>query len=632
MTQPTDMAGQPSKGPQALGSQALGSQALGLQALVTQTWGPQTWGPQARAGQTTLALWAPAAATVSVLQPDGSRAPMQPAGEGWHVARMDLPPGSRYRFACDGTTVPDPASRSQPDGPEGWSAVTDRDAYRWTDTAWVGRPWHETVLYELHVGTFSREGNSLGAIPNLDHLVALGVTMIELMPVAAFPGAYNWGYDGVLPYAPHHGYGSPDDLKRLVDACHARGLSVVLDVVYNHFGPTANMIPDYAPGFFTQRHKTPWGEAIDFDSAHAGPVREFFVQNAIYWVREFHMDGLRLDAVQAVFDDGPEHILDELARRVHAAVPDRAVHLTLENDKNDARWLNEGYVAQWNDDFHHVMRVLVARRRDGYYVDYTDAPLRRLGQALAEGFSYQGEESTHRPGLHRGTPSAHLPPTAFVNFLQNHDQVGNTPFGCRLTDLAPDAAVRLGTAVMLLAPGIPMLFMGEEWGSARPFDFFCDYPEKLANMVRNGRREEFSHLPEFSDPAALTRLTDPNAASTRSGSTLDWAATDEPLHAAWLAFHRQLLAVRREAIVPLLPQIAGSAGGFHVLETTDAEGAGALAVTWRLSDGRRLVMAANFSDQPVPWQPPSGRTLFQLVGTAAPLAAWDLVVVLEGAS
>ena len=597
----------------------------------TDTAEQPAWGPQALAGTTTLRLWAPAAATVAVLTPDGARVPMQPSDEGWHNARVSLPPGGRYCFSCDGTTVPDPASRSQPNGPKGWSAVTDPGAYRWSDAAWTGRPWHETVLYELHVGTFSSEGTFLGAIAHLDHLAALGVTMIELMPVATFPGSRNWGYDGVLPYAPHHGYGSPDDLKRLVDACHARGLSIVLDVVYNHFGPAANMIPGYAPGFFTDRHETPWGEAIDFDGAHARPVRDFFIQNAIYWVREFHFDGLRLDAVQAVFDDGPEHILDELAQRVRAAVPGRTLHLTLENDKNDARWLSKGYAAQWNDDFHHVMRVLVARRRDGYYVDYTDAPLRRLGQALAEGFSYQGEVSTHRPGLHRGTRSAHLPPTAFVNFLQNHDQVGNTPFGRRLTALAPDAAVRLGTAVMLLAPGIPMLFMGQEWGSARPFDYFCDYPEPVASMVRNGRRHEFSHLPEFSDPAALERLADPNAASTRDGSVLDWDAIERPEHAAWLAFHRRLLAVRREAIVPLLPQIGGSAGSFDVLGVTDAEGAGALAVTWRLADGRRLVMAANFSDQPVPWQPPSEGTLFRLAGAASPLAAWDLILTLSDA-
>ncbi len=577
------------------------------------------WGAQPGAGGTAFNLWAPAAPAVSIVTPSGQTIPMQPAADGWHAATAPLPPGSLYRFDIGSGLVPDPASRCQPAGPGGWSEVADDAAYRWMDTAWAGRPWCETVLYELHVGTFSPEGTFLGAIPLLDHLATLGITMVELMPVGSFPGSRNWGYDGVLPFAPHHGYGRPDDLKRLVDACHARGISVVLDVVYNHFGPAENEIPRYAPGFFTSRHKTPWGPAIDFDSPHAGPVRAFFIQNAIRWVRDFHMDGLRLDAVQAVFDEGPEHVLDELARRVRAAAPGRIVHLTLENDCNDARWLARPYAAQWNDDFHHVMRVLVAGRRDGYYVDYADAPLRRLGQALAEGFSYQGEESVHRPGLHRGTPCAHLPPTAFINFLQNHDQVGNTPFGARLTALAPDAAVRLGTAVMLLAPGIPMLFMGQEWGSDRPFDYFCDYPEQLADLVRNGRREEFAHLPEFSDPDALRRLTDPNAAATRDGSVLDWEAVGAAGHATWLAFHRRLLAARRELVVPLLPGIAGSAGSYRIVAPD------VLEVAWALAGGR-LVMTANFSDEATPWQP-AGRSLFSLAGGPAGLAPWDLSLV-----
>ena len=598
-------------------------------AATTQDAANPSWGVQ----PDLVSLWAPAVEHVEILVQGSAPVAMQASAEGWHTAHTSLPPASIYRFSCNGTAVPDPASRCQPEGADGWSEVTNPEAYRWSDQTWTGRPWRETVLYELHLGTFSREGTFLGAIGHLDHLAALGVTMIELMPVSTFPGSRNWGYDGVLPYAPHHGYGRPDDLKRLVDECHQRGISVVLDVVYNHFGPASNDIPDYAPGFFTDRHHTPWGGAIDFDGAHAQPVREFFIQNAIYWIEQFHMDGLRLDAVQAVFDDSPEHILDELARRVRAATPGRIVHLTLENDNNDARWLSQGtkYEAQWNDDFHHVMRVLVAQRRDGYYVDYTDAPLRRLGLALTEGFSYQGEESTHRPGLHRGTPSAYLPPTAFINFLQNHDQVGNTPFGKRLTALAPEAAVRLGTAILLLAPGIPMLFMGQEWGSARPFDYFCDYPPALADMVRNGRREEFSHLPEFADPDTLKLLADPNAASTRDGSVLDWEALDAPEHAAWLALHRELLDVRREAVIPLLERMAGSAGSFRILETSDAQGAGALEAAWNLTDGRRLLMTANLSGGAVAWQEPAGERLFSLTGTttASELPAWGLVLTLQ---
>ncbi len=597
------------------------------------------WGPQVRNGKASLGLWAPAVEKVVVVGPDGGRTELRAGSDGWHTGGPDdLAPGSRYRFAVGDAFVADPASRCQPSGADGWSEVVDPNAYPWSDARWHGRPWHETVLYELNVGTFSHAGTFLGAIEHLDHLAALGVTMIELMPVATFPGLRNWGYDGVLPFAPHCAYGHPDDLKRLVDECHARGISVVLDVVYNHFGPASNDIPAYAPGFFTDTHKTPWGEAINFDGPDAGAVREFFVQNAVYWIVEFHMDGLRMDAVQAVFDNSAEHILAEIARRVRQAAPGRIIHLTLENDNNDTRWLArtptgeaQHYEAQWNDDFHHVMRVLVTGRRDGYYVDYADAPLRRLGRALAEGFSYQGEESTHRPGLFRGTPSAHLAPTAFVNFLQNHDQVGNTPFGLRLTALAPDAAVRCGTAVMLLAPAIPMLFMGQEWGSARPFDYFCDYPPPLADMVRNGRREEFSHLPEFADPAALKRLTDPNAPATRDGSCLDWDSVGEPRHAAWLAFHRHLLDVRRETVVPLLPSLGGNAGTFEVIGEAGPDGGGAIEARWRLRDGRSLVMAANFSGHPVPWHVPAGRPLFRLCddAPAGQLAAWDVQLMLE---
>ena len=608
---------------------------------------PPQWGASWQGGRTTFALWAPSAAAVSLLGVDGPPLPMERRGNGWHAAATDaFPPGSRYKLLVDGAAVPDPASRSQPDGPEGFSEVVDPDTYIWSDTAWHGRSWAETVLYELHVGTFSREGTFLGAIPHLDHLAALGVTMVELMPVSAFPGGWGWGYDGVLLYAPYAGYGTPDDLRRLVDECHRRGLSVMLDVVYNHFGPHANTLPGYLPEFFTKRHVTPWGDAIAYDGADGAAVREFYVQNALYWLDEFHMDGLRLDAVHAIQDDSGEHILDEIARRVRAALPGRTLHLVLENDANQARWLGKDaqgaahnhdapcydapcYDAQWNDDFHHAMRVLVTGRRDGYYRDYADDPLRRLGRALAEGFSYQGEESTHRPGLVRGTPSGHLPPTTFVNFIQNHDQVGNTPFGRRLTALAPEAAVRLGTAVTLLAPGIPMLFMGQEWGSARPFDFFCDFPPYLAKLVRDGRRGEFSHLPEFQDPDTLAMLADPGAAATRNACVLDWESAAHEPHAAWLAFHQRLLDVRRTAVLPLLPQIGGLAGTFRTVPAGDGQdGQGMVEARWSLCGGGHLVLAANFCGAPAGWAPPPGHTLFRLIeGTpAGTLAPCDLVL------
>ena len=578
------------------------------------------WGLSDQTG--TVALWAPGVHEAALVRPFRAETPLARGDAGWLGATPpQIGPGARYGLRIGGETVPDPASRSQPDGPGGLSEVVDAGSFTWSDASWTGRPWHETVLYELHLGTFTADGTFVAAIAHLEHLARLGVTMIELMPVGEFPGSRNWGYDGVLPFAPFHGYGRPDDLKRLVDAAHAVGIAVVLDVVYNHFGPTQNAIEHYAPEFFTGRHKTPWGGAIDF----AQPaVRAYFIENAVYWIEEFHLDGLRLDAVQAVFDDGSQHILDEIAARVRTAAADRHVHLTLENDNNDSRWLAPGlYQAQWNDDFHHVMRVLLAGRIDGYYRDYARQPLDRLGKSLAEGFSYQGDdESIHRPGLMRGTPSAHLPPVAFVNFLQNHDQVGNTPFGKRLSALASPAALRLGVAVMLLGPAIPMLFMGEEWAAAQPFDFFCDYDEPLATAVRKGRRDEFSHLPEFSDPEQLAKLADPNAASTRDACVLDWSALSRPPHAEWLAFYRSLLAVRRQSVMPLLPSIGGGAGRYETI------GATAVAVHWALDDGRTLMLAANFADAPAPWQAPEGETLFSLGDPDDGLAPWGVHLVL----
>ena len=585
------------------------------------------WGLSDQTGE--VALWAPSVDRAALVRPFRAATPLARAGGGWlRGTPHQLAPGARYGFRIGDDTVPDPASRSQPDGPGGLSEVVDPGSFSWSDAAWTGRPWHETVLYELHLGTFTAAGTFAAAIARLDHLARLGVTMIELMPVGEFPGARNWGYDGVLPFAPFHGYGRPDDLKRLVDAAHAVGIAVVLDVVYNHFGPGQNAIADYLPEFFTARHETPWGGAIDF----AQPaVRAYFIENARYWIEEFHLDGLRLDAVQAVFDESGRHILDEIAERARAAAPGRHIHLTLENDDNDVRWLERDgqrrpihYAAQWNDDFHHVMRVLLAGRTDGYYRDYAANPLDRLGTALAEGFSYQGDaESIHRPGLMRGTRSGHLPPTAFINFLQNHDQVGNTPFGKRLSALAEPAALRLGVAVMLLGPGIPMLFMGEEWAAAQPFDFFCDYDEGLADKVRKGRRDEFSHLPEFSDPEQLAKLVDPNAASTRDGCVLDWSALSRPPHAEWLAFYRSLLAVRRERVMPLLPLMGGGTGRYTTVGTT------ALAVHWRLDDGRSLSMAANFAGAPVALPAPQGDVLFSLGDSGGGLAPWGLRLALH---
>src|SRR5262245_14150785 len=468
-------------------------------------------------------LWAPALAALT-LRLDGlpDRA-MTAVGDGWfETVVMEASAGTRYVYALpDGGTVPDPASRRQPDDVHGPSEIVDPAAFVWTDTAWRGRPFEDAVFYELHVGTFTPAGTFDGVARELDRLARLGITAIELMPLAESPGRRGWGYDGVYPFAPEASYGPPDALKRLVCAAHARGLMVFVDVVYNHFGPEGNYLARYAPAFFTPQYRTPWGDAIDFAGPSARVVRDFFMHNALYWLEEFHADGLRLDAVHAIHDPSRPHFLEELADTVHRRIGgQRHVHLVLENDRNQAGLLARGtapdrprwYTAQWNDDVHHAFHVLLTGEHSGYYADYADEPAAHLGRALTSGFAYQGEPSAFRGGAARGEPSAHLPPTAFVGFLQNHDQVGNRALGDRLAALAPALAPRTAMAVLLLAPSPPLLFMGEEWGATTPFPFFCDVGPELAPLVREGRRREFAHDPAFRD--TLDRLPDPTADAT----------------------------------------------------------------------------------------------------------------------
>jgi malto-oligosyltrehalose trehalohydrolase len=544
---------------------------------------------------TRFRLWAPAARRVELrlLAGDTVRlsAAMWQTGDGWYAFETDAAPvGSLYRFVIDGElAVPDPASRFQPRDVHGPSEVIDPAAFEWSDADWRGRPWHETVLYELHLGTFSPAGTYDGAAERLPHLAELGVTAIELMPLAEAPGTRNWGYDGVLLYAPEHRYGRPEDLKRFVAAAHAAGLMVFVDVVYNHFGPEGNYLHRYAPQFFTERHATPWGAAIDFEGTRSRVVRDFFIHNALYWIEEFHVDGLRLDAVHAIHDATRPDILTELAQAVRRALPpDRQVHLVLENDDNAARYLareRDGrprfYAAQWNDDIHHALHRLVTGEEHGYYADY-DGPAERLGRALAEGFAYQGEASPHRGGRRRGEPSADLPPVAFVSFLQNHDQVGNRALGERIGALAPREAVRAAAAIVLLAPAPPLLFMGEEWGAPEPFPFFCDFAGELGEAVREGRRREFARFPGFADPAARARIPDPLAPATFEAAKLDWSRLALPEHRDWLDFYRALLALRRREIMPRLADLRGGSGErrLHV--------DGALEVRWRLGGGAIL--------------------------------------------
>ena len=561
-------------------------------------------------------LWAPSARTVELVLPDGpgpAHLSMERGAGGWYEVVAAAVPGTRYRYRIDGRLeVPDPASRYNPEDVHGPSVVVDPRAHRWTDGAWRGRPWEEAVIYELHVGAFTPEGTYAAAATRLDHLVALGVTAIELMPLADFPGARNWGYDGVLPFAPDAAYGSPEDLKRLVEAAHARGLMVLLDVVYNHFGPEGNYLHVYAKPFFTERHHTPWGAALNFDGENARVVRDFFVHNALYWLEEYHLDGLRFDAVHAIADHSTPDILTELAARVRAGPGHgRPVHLVLENDDNEARYLDGGgkspdcYNAQWNDDFHHAFHVLLTGETDGYYADYTPDPARHLGRVMAEGYAYQGEPSPYRDDMPRGEPSAGLPPGAFVSFLQNHDQVGNRALGERMVALAGEQPLRAAVCAWLLAPHPPLLFMGEEFGAATPFLFFCDFGSDLAQAVTDGRRKEFARFARFASPEAQAAIPDPNAPATFARSKLDWSCLANGSHSRWLAYYRELLALRRGAVVPLL---AGAPGGYgrHA-----ACGDGAIVVEWTLGRKSRLEIRLNLADREAKApRPPKGAALY----------------------
>ncbi len=492
------------------------------------------FGTERRAdGSTRFRLWAPACERVTLEIAPGGHAPesdlafreipMQRIAGDWHEGVVQaLPPGTRYRYRLpDGLAVPDPASRFNPDDIHAASALVDPLAYVWRNGDWRGRPWHESVIYELHVGTFTPQGTFAAARERLAHLAGLGVTVVELMPVADFPGRRGWGYDGVLPFAPDAAYGTPDELKALIDEAHGLGMSVLMDVVYNHFGPEGNYLHAYAPQFFDASRHTPWGAAINFDGPSSRVVRDFFAHNALYWVEEFRCDGLRLDAVHAIDDRSSPDIVTEIATALRDGPGrERQVHLVLENDRNQARYLGRDErarpriaSAQWNDDVHHVFHVLLTGQRDGYYADYAEEPMERLGRSLAEGFVYQGQPSEFRAGEPRGEPSAQLPPQAFIDFLQTHDQVGNRAFGERLDALADQALMPAALASLLLAPAVPMLFMGEEWGASTPFLFFCDFGPELAAAVSKGRREEFSRFDAFRDPAGARADSRPERGS-----------------------------------------------------------------------------------------------------------------------
>lgn len=566
---------------------------------------------------TTFRLWAPQAQSVDLMldQPQA----MSRSSDGWFELALDgIAAGTRYRFRIDDEIdVPDPESQFQPDDVSGPSEVIDHSAFPWQATQWRGRPWHEAVFYEAHVGTFTPDGTFEAAIARLDHLVETGITALELMPLADFSGRRNWGYDGVLLYAPDSAYGRPEDLKRLVDAAHARGLMLFLDVVYNHFGPEGNYLSRYAPSFFCEA-ATPWGNAIDYRVAE---VREFAIRNAVHWLENYRFDGLRLDAVHAISAPGTPHLLQSLSERVGdlARRSGRELHLVLENDDNCASWLDPdqgsaqgAYRAQWNDDYHHAWHVLLTGETNGYYEDYAKKPRADVARALSSGFVYQGEHSRHR-SRPRGERSAALSPLAFVNFLQNHDQIGNRPRGDRLDTLCDDAKVEAALAVTLLAPSIPLLFMGEEFGARQPFPFFCDFHGELAEAVRKGRKAEFAHF--F---ATGGDIPDPLADETFRSAILDWPDSDNETAQRRLMLVRDLLRIRRTEIMPRLTS-ASFAG-----QTSDGA---PLQVAWRLG-AETLRLTANLSEHIVSAPPTPGRVLWGRGD--AEMAPWHVRWQLDG--
>jgi maltooligosyltrehalose trehalohydrolase len=568
------------------------------------------FGAQIEGDATRFAVFAPDVQTIRARIGDKPH-PMQAKPEGWRELMLpNAPAGTRYIYDLREVHAPDPASRYQPDGVHEPSAVVDPLGFEWSDGDWRGRPWAETVLVEVHVGAATPEGTFAALAEKLEHWRDLGATAIELMPLSDCPGARNWGYDGVAHFAPNTSYGTPDDLKRLIDRAHRLGLMIFVDVVYNHFGPSGNYLRALSKSFFTDRHQTPWGGGLAYDQQSA--VRDFFLHNALYWLEEFNVDGLRFDAVHAIADDSDQHILAEIAETIRVSFPDREIHLVLENEENEAKWLERDaggeplhYTAQWNDDIHHCWHVLMTGESEGYYADYIENTIARLGRGLAEGFVFQGEPMQIRGGKARGQSSVHLPPAAFVTHVQNHDQIGNRAFGERISALTTPEKLALAHAGLILSPQIPMLFMGEEWSASAPFQFFVDFSDDddLSKAVREGRRREFRHFTAFADEEAAARIPDPTDEKTFLNSKIDWNEITHDPHASVLAEMRDLIALRHREIVPLI-------AGRYLAATYDVS-ADVLKVEWRFAAGG-LGFAASFAkDARVAHLPRDARIIWQ---------------------
>jgi maltooligosyltrehalose trehalohydrolase len=601
------------------------------------------WGARPEEGGTRFSVWAPTAATVEAVLESGRRrgssVPLEQSAGGAFSAKVEgVGPGDRYRYRVDGRgPFPDPASRFQPEGVHGPSEVIDPTRFWWRADGFCGPDPRRLVIYEIHVGTFTPAGTFAGAIDRLPELRELGVTAIELMPVADFPGRRNWGYDGVALFAPARCYGRPDDLRRLVDAAHRLELSVLLDVVYNHLGPDGNYLPTYSPFYLSERHHSPWGQGINFDGRHGPEVRGFFLENALHWIHEYRVDGLRLDATHAIVDESPRHFLAELAAAMRASTAGRQVLIIAEDSRNLSRIVEPesaggwGLDAVWADDFHHQLHRRLTGEADGYYRDYSGS-LADLAATIQRGWFYSGQRSAHQGGP-RGTDSTGLPPGRFIYSLQNHDQVGNRARGERLHHLIDPAAYRAATVVLLASPEPPLLFMGQEWAASAPFLYFTDHHPELGRQVTAGRREEFRHFSAFAGARAREEIPDPQAESTFLASKLDWSEREEERHAAVLRLHQELLALRAGepamATAGREDSAAAAVGeGGLVIRRTSRDGPAILAVV-------RLAGAGTIDLRGLPAMAPRNRRRFEtILTTEEPRFAGDpqpMVVDLAGA-
>ena len=565
---------------------------------------PKSWGAEYVASDVALfRLWAPGQERVTLRLSD-EEIEMSRSDNGWfELQATGVLPGAEYNFVlADGTVVPDPASRAQKADVNGPSLVIDPTRYRWQNSEWRGRPWIDTVVYEMHIGTFTPEGTFRAAIDKLSYLADLGITMIEVLPVSQFGGNRGWGYDGVLLYAPHSAYGAPEDFKAFIDAAHGYGLSVVLDIVLNHFGPEGNYLPLLAPDFFHQERSTPWGAGIAYD---VDAARRYIVEAPLYWLEEYNLDGLRFDAIDQIEDSSDKHVLIEIAERIRAGITDRPIHLTTEDSRNVIFLHPQGeedsaplFTGEWNDDFHNSVHVFATGETHAYYQDFASEPEKLVARVLAEGFAYQGEISP-QTGEKRGVKSSGQPPVAFVDFIQNHDQVGNRAQGERLTELAGADCTKVLLAALLFSPHIPLLFMGEEYGETTPFLFFTDFHGDLAKAVREGRAKEFEGHAGHEGES----VPDPNDEKSFARSKLDWKKLASKEGKAWLAFTRELLTLRQKHIVPLLATAGGDAG--KVVKTAE----GFLAVSWAFPQGV-LSMALNIGEKSRPLPDLPGETIF----------------------